>query len=248
MNFLYTLRILGILLMLFSTAQLFPAAVAFYYDEFGLIKVFFNTLLATFLCGFLLYITNSSRKEDLRTKDGFIITVLFWTVLAIFGSFPLVFAEEIEISYIDSLYESISGLTTTGATVLTGLDELPRSILFYRQLLQWLGGMGIIVLAVAVLPLLGIGGMQLYKAETPGPLKDAKLTPRIKETAKALWYVYLTMTVLCAAFYKFFGMTTYDAICHAFSTVSIGGFSTHDESFGFFSQSSIRWTLSLIHI
>ena len=191
MNFLYTLRILGILLMLFSTAQLFPAAVAYYYDEFGLIKVFFNTLLATFLCGFLLYITNSSRKEDLRTKDGFIITVLFWTVLAIFGSFPFFFAEDINISYVDSLFESISGLTTTGATVLTGLDELPRSILFYRQLLQWLGGMGIIVLAVAVLPLLGIGGMQLYKAETPGPLKDAKLTPRIKETAKALWYVYL---------------------------------------------------------
>ena len=191
MNFLYTLRILGILLMLFSTAQLFPAAVAYYYDEFGLIKVFFNTLLATFLCGFLLYITNSSRKEDLRTKDGFIITVLFWTVLAIFGSFPLIFAEEIEISYVDSLFESISGLTTTGATVLTGLDELPRSILFYRQLLQWLGGMGIIVLAVAVLPLLGIGGMQLYKAEPPGPLKEAieerlalsKLALKIKGTS-----------------------------------------------------------------
>ena len=162
MNFLYTLRILGILLMLFSTAQLFPAAVAYYYDEIGLIKVFFNTLLATFLCGFLLYITNSSRKEDLRTKDGFIITVLFWTVLAIFGSFPFIFAEELEITLVDSLFESISGLTTTGATVLTSLDELPRSILFYRQLLQWLGGMGIIVLAVAVLPLLGIGGMQLY--------------------------------------------------------------------------------------
>ena len=228
--------------MFFSTAQLFPASVAYYFQEYGLIKVFFNTLLATFLCGFLLYILSATKKEDLRTKDGFIITVLFWTVLSIFGSFPLIFAEEIDISYIDALFESISGLTTTGATVLTGLDELPRSILFYRQLLQWLGGMGIIVLAVAVLPLLGIGGMQLYKAETPGPLKDSKLTPRITETAKALWYVYLTMTIVCASAYKFFGMTTYDAICHAFSTVSIGGFSTHDESFGFFTQTSIRWT------
>ena len=228
--------------MFFSTAQLFPASVAYYFQEYGLIKVFFNTLLATFLCGFLLYILSATKKEDLRTKDGFIITVLFWTVLSIFGSFPLIFAEEINISYIDALFESISGLTTTGATVLTGLDELPRSILFYRQLLQWLGGMGIIVLAVAVLPLLGIGGMQLYKAETPGPLKDSKLTPRITETAKALWYVYLTMTIVCASAYKFFGMTTYDAICHAFSTVSIGGFSTHDESFGFFTQTSIRWT------
>ena len=228
--------------MFFSTAQLFPASVAYYFQEYGLIKVFFNTLLATFLCGFLLYILSATKKEDLRTKDGFIITVLFWTVLSIFGSFPLIFAEEIDISYIDALFESISGLTTTGATVLTGLDELPRSLLFYRQLLQWLGGMGIIVLAVAVLPLLGIGGMQLYKAETPGPLKDSKLTPRITETAKALWYVYLTMTIVCASAYKFFGMTTYDAICHAFSTVSIGGFSTHDESFGFFTQTSIRWT------
>ena len=234
--------------MFFSTAQLFPASVAYYFQEYALLKVFFNTLLATFLCGFLLYILSATRKEDLRTKDGFIITVLFWTVLSIFGSFPLIFAEEINISYIDALFESISGLTTTGATVLTGLDELPRSILFYRQLLQWLGGMGIIVLAVAVLPLLGIGGMQLYKAETPGPLKDSKLTPRITETAKALWYVYLTMTILCASAYKFFGMTTYDAICHAFSTVSIGGFSTHDESFGFFTQASIRWTAVIFMI
>ena len=242
MNFLYTLRILGILLMFFSTAQLLPASVAYYFQEYVLIKVFFNTLLATFICGFLLYILSATRKEDLRTKDGFIITVLFWTVLSIFGSFPLIFAEELDISYIDALFESISGLTTTGATVLTGLDELPRSILFYRQLLQWLGGMGIIVLAVAVLPLLGIGGMQLYKAETPGPLKNSKLTPRITETAKALWYVYLTMTIVCASAYKFFGMTTYDAICHAFSTVSIGGFSTHDENFGFFTQASIKWT------
>ena len=242
MNFLYTLRILGVLLMIFSTAQLIPASVAYYYGEYSLIKVFFYTLLVTFLCGFILYIASSNRKEDLRTKDGFIITVLFWTVLAIFGSFPLYFTEDIEISYLDSLFESISGLTTTGATVITGLDDLPRSILFYRQLLQWLGGMGIIVLAIAVLPLLGIGGMQLYKAETPGPLKDTKLTPRIKETAKALWYLYLAMTICCAGAYKLFGMSTYDSICHAFSTVSIGGFSTHDESFGYFLQPAIRWT------
>ena len=248
MNFLYTLRILGFLLMLFSTAQLFPTAVALYYSEFSLIKVFSYTLFITFLCGFLLYITSSNKKEDLRTKDGFIITVLFWLVLAVFGSFPFYFAKEIEISYVDSLFESISGLTTTGATVITGLDDLPRSLLFYRQLLQWLGGMGIIVLAVAVLPLLGIGGMQLYKAETPGPLKDTKLTPRITETAKALWYVYLTMTALCAIAYKWFGMSTYDAICHAFSTISIGGFSTHDENFGFFTQSAIRWTAVIFMI
>ena len=248
MNFLYTLRILGVLLMIFSTFQFFPMSVAYYYSELALVKVFFNTLIVTFLCGLVLYIMSSNRKEDLRTKDGFVITVLFWGVLAIFGSFPLYFAEDIDISYLDSLFESISGLTTTGATVISGLDELPRSILFYRHLLQWLGGMGIIVLAIAVLPLLGIGGMQLYKAETPGPLKDTKLTPRIKETAKALWYVYLSMTVVCALSYKWFGMSTYDAICHSFSTVSIGGFSTHDENFAYFTQPAIRWTAVIFMI
>ncbi len=182
------------------------------------------------------------RNGDLRTKDGFIITIFFWTILAIFGSFPFFLANLDDISYIDALFESISGLTTTGATVFVGLDNMAKSLLFYRQLLQWLGGMGIIVLAVAVLPLLGVGGMQLYKAETPGPMKDTKMTPRITETAKALWFVYLTMTVMCASLYKIFGMTTFDAICHAFSTVSIGGFSTHDASFSYFEETSLRWT------
>ena len=182
------------------------------------------------------------RNGDLRTKDGFIITIFFWTILAIFGSFPFFLANLDDISYIDALFESISGLTTTGATVFVGLDDMAKSLLFYRQLLQWLGGMGIIVLAVAVLPLLGVGGMQLYKAETPGPMKDTKMTPRITETAKALWFVYLTMTVMCASLYKIFGMTTFDAICHAFSTVSIGGFSTHDASFSYFEETSLRWT------
>jgi trk system potassium uptake protein TrkH len=182
------------------------------------------------------------RKGDLRTKDGFIITVFFWTVLAIFGSFPFILANLEDVRYIDALFESISGLTTTGATVFVGLDEMARSLLFYRQFLQWLGGMGIIVLAVAVLPLLGVGGMQLYKAETPGPMKDAKLTPRITETAKALWFIYVTMTAVCAVLYKVFGMSWFDAVCHAFSTISIGGFSTHDANFAHFEDTSLRWT------
>ena len=162
--------------------------------------------------------------------------------MGFFGSIPFYLANLEGVSYIDSLFESISGLTTTGATVLVGLDEMPRSLLFYRQLLQWLGGMGIIVLAVAVLPLLGVGGMQLYKAETPGPLKDSKLTPRITETAKALWFVYVTMTVACSILYKYFGMNWFDAVSHAFSTISIGGFSTHDQNFAFFDNSALRWT------
>jgi len=189
-----------------------------------------------------MYFLSKKKNGDLRTKDGFIITVFFWTVLGIFGSIPFYLANLEDVSYIDALFESISGLTTTGATVFVGLDEMAKSLLFYRQFLQWLGGMGIIVLAVAVLPLLGVGGMQLYKAETPGPMKDAKLTPRITETAKALWFVYLTMTIMCATLYKIFGMSWFDSVCHAFSTISIGGFSTHDANFAFFEQTSLRWT------
>ena len=149
------------------------------------------------------------------------------------------FADSLSMSLTDAIFESMSGLTTTGATVLTGLDELPRAILYYRQQLQWLGGMGIIVLAVAVLPMLGIGGMQLYRAETPGPVKDTKLTPRITETAKALWYVYLAFTIACAAFYMLAGMNWFDALCHSFSTVAIGGFSTHDLNMGYFDSTAI---------
>lgn len=153
---------------------------------------------------------------------------------------PLYLAEHPGLSYTDAFFESLSGWTTTGATVITGLDELPESILWYRQQLQWLGGMGIIVLAVAVLPMLGIGGMQLFRAETPGPVKDSKLTPRITETAKALWYIYLSLTIACAAAYWFAGMSLFDAIGHSFATVAIGGFSTHDASLGYFNSPTIE--------
>ena len=242
MKFPYTTRILGTLLMLFSFAQIFPGFLAYFFEEREFVYNFIVTGFLTFLIGCFLFFLASEKNGDLRTKDGFIITIFFWTVLGFFGSIPFYLAELEGVSYIDSLFESISGLTTTGATVLVGLDDMPKSLLFYRQLLQWLGGMGIIVLAVAVLPLLGVGGMQLYKAETPGPLKDSKLTPRITETAKALWFVYLSMTISCSILYKYFGMSWFDAVCHAFSTISIGGFSTHDDSFAFFSNSGLRWT------
>ncbi len=242
MKFPYTTRILGTLLMLFSFAQIFPGFLAYFFEEKEFVYNFIVTGFVTFLIGCFLFFLASEKNGDLRTKDGFIITIFFWTVLGFFGSIPFYLAELEGVSYIDSLFESISGLTTTGATVLVGLDDMPKSLLFYRQLLQWLGGMGIIVLAVAVLPLLGVGGMQLYKAETPGPLKDSKLTPRITETAKALWFVYLSMTISCSILYKYFGMSWFDAVCHAFSTISIGGFSTHDDSFAFFPNSGLRWT------
>ncbi len=190
--------------------------------------------------GTLIWLPVHGSRQDLRLRDGFLVVVLFWTVLGLCGSLPFILAENPRLSITDAVFESLSGLTTTGATVIVGIDELPRSILYYRQQLQWLGGMGIIVLAVAVLPMLGVGGMQLYRAETPGPMKDSKLTPRITETAKALWYIYLGLTVACTAAYWGAGMSLFDAVGHAFSTVAIGGFSTHDDSIGYFDSNLIE--------
>ena len=228
--------------MIFSIAQVIPGFLAYFFEENEFVYNFILSGFITFLIGCFMFFLAADKSGELRTKDGFIITIFFWTVLGFFGSLPFYLAYLEGVTYIDSLFESISGLTTTGATVFVGLDDMPRSLLFYRQLLQWLGGMGIIVLAVAVLPLLGVGGMQLYKAETPGPLKDSKLTPRITETAKALWFVYVSMTISCAILYRYFGMSWFDAVGHAFSTISIGGFSTHDANFAFFDNSSLRWT------
>jgi trk system potassium uptake protein TrkH len=179
-------------------------------------------------------------RKELKIRDGFIVVVMFWMALGFSGALPFFLTEVPKMSFTDAVFESMSGLTTTGATVLTGLDSLPKAVLFYRQFLQWLGGMGIVVLAVAILPLLGVGGMQLYRAETPGPMKDSKLTPRITETAKALWYIYLSLTILCAVAYKWAGMNWFDAVGHSFSTVAIGGFSTHDASMGYFNSPVIE--------
>ena len=215
------LRITGGLLLLFSTAQLIPMLVAWIYDE-PTARVFLIALLINASAGIVFWVAGRGGLE-LRSRDGFLITVLFYLGLGFTGAVPMFMAPDVTGSFTDAAFESLSGLTTTGATVVTGLDDLPRSILFYRQLLQWLGGMGIIVLAVAVLPMLGVGGMQLYRTESPGPVKDAKLTPRIAGTAKALWLIYLGLTVACGVAYWVAGMGVFDAICHAFSTVAIGG-------------------------
>ena len=234
------LRTTGILLMLFSNTMLTPVAVAVVYEEYSLIPGFMLAFMVTFITGLIAWALIGQERVELRTRDGFVITTLFYAALGLFGALPLWIEPSAWPSYTDAVFESLSGLTTTGATVVVGLDDLPRSLLFYRQQLQWLGGMGIIVLAVAILPMLGIGGMQLYRAEMPGPLKDAKLTPRITETAKALWYIYLTLTLLCGLAYWLAGMTAFDALAHAFSTVSIGGFSTHDASIGHFNSPAIE--------
>ena len=240
MKFTSVLRILGVLLIIFSTTMLPPIGVSLFYND-GEAFSFLEGFMVTLSTGIVIWLPFRKRVEELKLRDGFMVVVLFWVVLGLSGSMPLLMSDALPMSFTDAAFESISGLTTTGATVISGLDELPKSLLYYRQQLQWLGGMGIIVLAVAVLPMLGIGGMQLYKAETPGPMKDSKLTPRITETAKALWYIYLFLTIACAISYMAAGMTMFDAIGHSFATVAIGGFSTHDESMGFFKSHAVEW-------
>lgn len=233
-----TFRVLGILLMLFSSSTFVPLVIALVMND-STVTGFFSAWAITLCSGLALWLPCRNSRHDLRIRDGFLITAMFWTVLGVFGALPFALESSLDLSVSEAIFESISGLTTTGATVIVGLDDLPKSILFYRQELQWLGGIGIVVVAVAVLPMLGIGGMQLYRAETPGPSKDSKLTPRITETAKALFSVYLILTVSCAGAYYWAGMTFFDAVCHAFSTVAIGGFSTHDASMGYFNSDTI---------
>ncbi len=226
-------RILGLLLMVFSTTMLPPILVSLWYAD-GATDAFVHAFGLTLITGLAFWLPVARTRREMRIRDGFMVVVLFWSVLGVFGALPFVEDSTLQMDLADAVFESISGLTTTGATVIVGLDHLPESILYYRQQLQWFGGMGIIVLAVAVLPMLGVGGMQLYRAETPGPIKDSKLTPRITETAKALWYVYLTLTLACALGYWAAGMSLFDAIGHSFATLSLGGFSTHDASMGYF--------------
>lgn len=239
MRFKVIQKILGLLLAIFSFALLPPLLIA-HWTRDGAASAFAIAIAVILAAGLALWLPVRSVDQEMKLRDGFIVVVMFWVVLGTSGAIPFMLVEGMDMSLADAVFESLSGLTTTGATVIVGIDYLPPSILFYRQLLQWLGGMGIIVLAVAILPILGIGGMQLYRAETPGPMKDTKLTPRITETAKALWYIYLGLTIACALCYLSAGMSVFDAISHSFSTVAIGGFSTHDLSLGYFNNPVIE--------
>ncbi len=236
MNFKPLLNLFSILVILFSFSFIFPIIVSLMYKD-AAITIFIRTFLIVFVIGFIGWLVSRKHNEDLNQKDGFLIITLFWLVLSVAGSIPFVLSG---MSYMDAFFEAMSGITTTGATVISNLQSLPESMLLYRQLLQWMGGMGLIVLAIAVMPLLGIGGGQLYKTEIPGAMNDQKLTPRIKETAQALWLLYLVLTILCAFFYFLAGMSAFDAIAHSLSTVSIGGFSTYDQSIGHFNNGLIE--------
>jgi trk system potassium uptake protein TrkH len=237
-------KTIGLLLMVFSFAQVPPLIIDLIYSE-GEYLSFVYSFALTVLGGLILWWPFKEVKKDFRLREGVLIVVCFWIVLSLFGTLPFLITDSISsLSFSEAFFESMSGLTTTGATVLNQLDELPKSILFYRQQLQWLGGMGIIVLAVAVLPLLGVGGMELYHAESSGIAKD-RLTPKLRNTAIALWKIYVSLTVLCAVGYFLSGMSIFDAVSHSFSTVAIGGFSTHDGSIGYFNSATIE-TIAMI--
>ncbi len=232
-------RVTGLLLMLFSISLVPPFLVDLWYAE-GASSVFLTSYLGTLLVGIVIWLPVRHIKTELRLRDGFVVVTLFWTLGCLIGAMPLYLYTPMNLSLVDAIFESMSGLTTTGSTVLTGLDSLPHAILFHRSEQHFLGGMGIIVLAVAILPMLGIGGMQLYKAEAPGPVKDSKLTPRITETAKALWYVYVGLNIACTVGFWLAGMSWFDAVNHAFSVLALGGFSTHDASIGYYNSPVIE--------
>ena len=236
MNFKALLKLFSILVMFFSISFIVPIITSFIYKD-GALSIFVITFSIVFMVGFLGWLISKNNTEEMTHKDGFLVITLFWIVLSSAGSIPFILSG---MTFIDSFFESMSGITTTGATVIPNLSVLPESLLLYRQLLQWMGGMGLIVLAIAVMPLLGIGGGQLYKTEIPGAMNDQKLTPRIKETAQALWLIYLLLTIFCSIFYFFAGMNAFDAISHSLSTVSIGGFSTYNNSIGHFDNGLIE--------
>jgi len=230
-------RIVLLLSMGFSLTMLPPAGVSLWYHD-GQWYAFAKAFLVGFGASFSLWLPLRLQLSGLRRRDGFVVVSMFWVVLGLLGSLPFLFGGHL--SFVDAVFESVSGFTTTGATVVTDIESLPRSIQYYRHQLQWLGGMGLVVLAVAILPMLGIGGMHIYRAETPGPMKDDKMMPRLIHTARALWMIYIGLTIACALSYWLAGMTPFDALAHSFSTVSTGGFSTHDASLGYFASDTIE--------
>ena len=230
------LRLLCALLAMFAGALLVPLGASFYADD-GLWECYVISILFTLLISAVLWFATRKYQRELLPRHGVMLVSMVWVVLPLFAAIPLLLVSyEINqpMSFTHAYFEAVSGLTTTGSTVMSNLDQLPLSLNMWRTFMQWIGGMGILILAVAVLPLLGVGASQLFKAEAAGPVKDTKLTPRMTESAKGLWGVYLLFSLFCALGYWWAGMTPEDAIMHMFTTVSLGGLSPHDASFGHF--------------
>jgi trk system potassium uptake protein TrkH len=237
-------HVLGTMMALFAVTFLMPLASALVFQD-GTFDDFAIAAAINVVLGLTIAAATRRYKRELKARDGFLLVTLSWVLMSLSAAVPLMIALP-GISFTDAYFEAVSGLTTTGSTVITGLDTLPPSINLWRHALHWFGGIGIIVLAVAVLPMLGVGGMALYRAETPGPVKDEKLTPRITETAKALWLTYIGITVIGIIALRAAGMGWLDAICHTFSAMGLGGFSTRDASVGAFDSVAIEAVLIVL--
>ncbi|HDJ1438766.1 TPA: potassium transporter TrkG [Serratia rubidaea] len=227
------------LVVLYSLSMIPPLLMALLYKEKSIFSFFYTLVIAASVGG-LGWFSSRQSKVQLRTQDGFLIIVLFWLLFSIISALPLWLDDTLNISLVDAMFEGVSGITTTGASVLNDVSSVPKSFLYYRAQLNFVGGLGVIVLAVAVLPLLGIGGAKLYQSEMPGPFKEERLTPRLADTAKNLWLIYLGLGLLCTLAFRLAGMPWFDALCHALSTVSLGGFSTRNESLGYFDSAPIE--------
>ncbi len=241
MNLRAVIHIVGLLLVFEGLSMMAPLGFSLYYAEGDTLAI----LISVFICsGVGFFISRLSRNHtDLRLREGFAVVVFGWTAMAAFGALPFVISRAIP-SYTDAFFETMSGFSTTGASILTNIEAMPHGLLFWRSETHWLGGMGIIVLSLAILPFLGVGGMQLFKAEAPGPVVD-KLTPRIKETAKILCGVYVLISLVETILLLFGGLSLFDALCHTFGTMATGGFSTKNASIAHFNSLYIEWVIIL---
>ncbi len=233
------LNLCSILVLLYSLSMLGPILIGLVEGERD-VSAFLITLAASLSIGAVGWWSTRGATKVLKARDGFLVAVLFWLIFSAISAAPFAIDHRIGLRLVDAVFEGTSGITTTGASVLKGIDALPRSILYYRAQLNFLGGLGIIVLAIAVLPMLGVGGAKLYQSETPGPLKEERLTPRLADTAKNLWATYLGLAAACGLAYVGAGMSWFDALCHSLSTVSLGGFSPHADSLGFYHSSAVE--------
>jgi trk system potassium uptake protein TrkH len=231
--------VLGIIAMAMSLSHLLPIAISLLAWD-GMSELFAVSMGLNFALGFALWLLTRRYRRELQLREGILLMTLVWTGGALFACLPLLAG--IGLSFTDAYFESMSGLTATGATLLDGLDHLAPSLNVWRAQLQWIGGMGVIVLVVAILPMVGVGGRQVSKAEIPGPMKDEQLTPRVTQTAKGLWIIYFALTAACFGFYYAAGMSGLDALIHSFTTISLGGFSSHDASLAHFGSLGIELT------
>ncbi len=247
MNIKAVLKTVAILLMIVAGFMIFPTVFALYYGETESLKAFAISMgIVTSVAGGLYILLGKEHTKTLNAKSGFLMVTLSWSLASLFGALPFYISGAIP-CFADAYFETISGFSTTGASILTAIEPLPRSILFWRSLTHWLGGMGIVVLTVAILPILGIGGLQLLKAEAPGPTVD-KITSRITETAKILWLIYLGMTVIETVLLMFCGMDLFDALTHTFGTLATGGFSTKNSSVGAFNSAAVDWIITIFMV